>query len=161
MNENYSEYAVEVRQTAEMRGKQAASVIVTAAAVFLALNVHWMFLAAVAAGAVWCYFSWLSSSLEYETIFLDGTLEIAAVYRKMRRKVKLQCEMKNISSYYLGTKAEAGRMGRITRDFSSRREDAVCCVMKVGTPKGEHVVCFEPGEELERILNSRYRLQKI
>ena len=47
-----------------------------------------------AGGAVGCYFAWLCSDMEYETIFLDGTLEIAAVYQKSRRKKKFQCDMK-------------------------------------------------------------------
>ena len=86
MNENnsYSEYAVEVQQTAQMRAKQVAVIGVTAVALVLSLMVYWGFLLLVAAGAVGCYLVYLSSDLEYETIFLGGSLEISAVYKKSR-----------------------------------------------------------------------------
>lgn len=158
MNEkSYSEYAVSVRPTMESRMKHLAIVIVTIAAVFLALNVHWAFLLLVLAGGTGCYLIYLEMDMEYETIFLDGTLEVAAIYRKMRRKVKFQCDMKNVSGYHLGRKEDAVRLGKITRDFSSHQADASVCVMKVSTEKGVHVVCLEPGEELAEILKMRYR----
>lgn len=93
---------------------------------------------------------------EYETIYLDGTLEIAAIYNKSRRKRKFICEMKEVMGYHLGRKEDAARLGMITKDFSSGKSDAVCCVMKVSTGKGIHVICFEPGEDLEKILRRRY-----
>ena len=103
MNENsYSEYSVVVRQTKEMRAKQIAVIGVTAVSLVMALMVYWVFLAVTLAGAVGCYFAWLCSDMEYETIFLDGTLEIAAVYQKSRRKKKFQCDMKNVAGYHVG-----------------------------------------------------------
>ena len=60
----------------------------------------------------------------------------------------------------LGRKEEAVRLGKITRDFSSQAEGRTCCVMKVSTDKGDHVICFEPGSELEEILEKRYRMLK-
>lgn len=161
MNENsYSEYAVAVRQTGAMRAKQIAVIGVTAVSLVLALMVYWMFLLVTAAGAVGCYLAYLSSDMEYETIYLDGTLEISAVYQKSRRKKKFQCEMKNVSGYHLGRKEDAVRLGKITKDFSSQVEGRPCCVMKVSTEKGNHVICFEPGSELEEILEKRYRTLK-
>ena len=60
MNENsYSEYAVVVRQTKEMRAKQIAVIGVTAVSLVMALMVYWVFLAVTLAGAVGCYFAWL------------------------------------------------------------------------------------------------------
>lgn len=159
-NYNYSEYAVEVQQTGEMRLKQVAVIGVTAVSLVLALMVYWVFLILAAAGAVGCYLAHLSSDMEYETIFLDGTLEISAIYQKMRRKKKFQCDMKNVLGYHLGKKEDAVRLGKITRDYSSHVEGHTCCVMKVGTEKGEHVICFEPGAELEEILEKRYRTLK-
>ena len=162
MNENYSysEYAVEVHQTSEMRMKQVAVIGVTAVSLVLALMVYWAFLVLTIAGAVGCYLAYLSSNMEYETIFLDGTLEISAIYQKMRRKKKFQCDMKSVLGYHLGKKEDAVRLGKITRDYSSHAEGAVCCVMKVNTEKGEHVICFEPGKDLEEILEKRYRTLK-
>ncbi len=162
MNENnsYSEYAVEVQQTAQMRAKQVAVIGVTAVALVLSLMVYWGFLLLVAAGAVGCYLAYLSSDMEYETIFLDGSLEISAIYKKSRRKKKFQCEMKSVAAYYVGQKKDAVRLGKITKDFSSHVDGNTCCVMKVGTDKGTHVICFEPGEELEEILDKRYRTLK-
>ncbi len=161
MNENsYSEYAVVVRQTKEIRAKQIAVIGVTAVSLVMALMVYWVFLAVTLAGAVGCYFAWLCSDMEYETIFLDGTLEIAAVYQKSRRKKKFQCDMKNVAGYHVGKKEDAVRLGRITRDYSSHVEGSICCVMKVNTEKGNHVICFEPGEELVDILEKRYRTLK-
>lgn len=161
MNENsYSEYAVNVRQTTQMKAKRVAVIGVTAVSLVLSLMVFWGFLLLVVAGAVGCYLTYLSSDMEYETIFLDGTLEISAVYQKSRRKKKFQCEMKNVAGYHLGRKEDAVRLGKITRDFSSHVEGQSCCVMKVGTEKGTHVICFEPGEELEEILEKRYRTLK-
>ncbi len=163
MNENnsYSEYAVFVRQTAGMRAKQIAVIGVTAVSLVLALMVYWAFVVLTVAGAVGCYLGYLSSHMEYETIFLDGTLEIAAIYQKSRRKKKFQCEMKNVLGYHLGRKEDAVRLGQITRDYSSHMEGQTCCVMKVGTEKGTHVICFEPGKELEEILDKRYRTLKV
>lgn len=162
MNENnsYSEYAVEVHQTGGMRIRQIAVIGVTAVSLVLALMVYWMFLVLAVAGAVGCYLAYLSSNMEYETIFLDGTLEISAIYRKMRRKKKFQCDMKNVLGYHLGKKEDAVRLGKITRDYSSHIEGQSCCVMKVHTDKGEHVICFEPGQELEEILERKYRMLK-
>lgn len=100
--------------------------------------------------------SMLGIKTEYETIYVDGTLEIAAIYNKSRRKKKFTCEMKEVMGYYLGRKEDAVRLGKITKDFSSGTPGAVCCVMKVSTGKGTHVICFEPGEELEQILKRRY-----
>ena len=161
MNENsYSEYAVVVRQTKEMRAKQIAVIGVTAVSLVMALMVYLVFLVVTLAGAVGCYFAWLCSDMEYETIFLDGTLEIAAVYQKSRRKKKFQCDMKNVAGYHVGKKEDAVRLGRITRDYSSHVEGSICCVMKVNTEKGNHVICFEPGEELVDILEKRYRTLK-
>ena len=92
MNEySYSEYAVAVRQTGKMRAKQIAVIGATAVSLVLALMVYWAFLVLTVAGAAGCYLAYLSSDMEYETIYLDGTLEISAVYRKSRRKKKLQC----------------------------------------------------------------------
>ena len=62
-----------------------------------------------------------------------------------------------MTGYYVGQKKDAVRLGKITRDFSSHVDGRTCCVMKVGTEKGTHVVCFEPGKELEEILDKRYR----
>lgn len=162
MNENYSysEYAVAVRQTKEMRAKQVAVIGVTAVSLVLALMVYWVFLVPAVAGGIGCYLAWQAGDMEYETIFLDGSLEIAAVYRKTRRKTKFLCEMKNVLGYQVGKKEDAVRLGKITRDFSSHVEGRTCCVMKVGTEKGQHVICFEPGEELEEILEKRYRTLK-
>ena len=161
MNENSSsEYAVEVRQTAEMKAKRVAVIGLTAVSLVLSLTVFWGFLLLTAAGAVGCYLTYLSSDMEYETIFLDGTLEISAVYQKSRRKKKFQCEMKSVAGYHVGKKEDAVRLGKITRDFSSHVEGQTCCVMKVGTEKGTHVICFEPGKELEEILERRYRTLK-
>ncbi len=98
---------------------------------------------------------------EYETIFLDGTLEISAIYNKTRRKKKFQCEMKEVLGFHLGQKEEAARLGKITRDFSSGQGGRSCCVMKIGTEKGSYVICFEPGEELEGILKRRYPNLKV
>lgn len=162
MNENsYSEYAVAVQQTGAMRAKQVAAIGVTAVSLVLALRVYWVFLVVTAAGAVGCYLAYLCSNMEYETIFLDGTLEIAAIYQKSRRRKKFQCEMKNVSGYYLGRKEDAVRLGKITRDFSSHVEGRTCCVLKTSTEKGDHVICFEPGRELEEILEKRYRTLKV
>ena len=73
MNENsYSEYAVVVRQTKEMRAKQIAVIGVTAVSLVMALMVYWVFLVVTLAGAVGCYFAWLCSDMEYETIFRDA-----------------------------------------------------------------------------------------
>lgn len=103
----------------------------------------------------------LHGDMEYETIYVDGTLEIAAIYRKSRRRKKFQCEMKDVLGYHLGRKEDAVRLGRITKDFSSRQPDAKCCVLKVHTEKGgTEVVCFEPGEELAGILERYYRQLK-
>ena len=161
MNENsYSEYAVKVHQTAEMKAKRVAVIGLTAVSLVLSLMVLWGFLLLTAAGAVGCYLTYLSSDMEYETIFLDGTLEISAVYQKSRRKKKFQCEMKSVAGYHVGKKEDAVRLGKITKDFSSHVEGQTCCVMKVGTEKGTHVICFEPGKELEEILERRYRTLK-
>lgn len=161
MNENsYSEYAVKVHQTAEMKAKRVAVIGLTAVSLVLSLMVFWGFLLLTAAGAVGCYLTYLSSDMEYETIFLDGTLEISAVYQKSRRKKKFQCEMKSVAGYHVGKKENAVRLGKITKDFSSHVEGQTCCVMKVGTEKGTHVICFEPGKELEEILERRYRTLK-
>lgn len=97
---------------------------------------------------------------EYETIFVDGTLEISIIYNKTRRKKKFQCEMKEVLGFHLGRKEDAVRLGKITRDFSSGMDGRTCCVMKVGTEKGAQVICFEPGEELEGILKRRYPMLK-
>ena len=152
MNENYSEYSVSVQPTRESRAKHLAILAVTAAAIVLAFQVHWGFLALVIAGGIGCYLVYLESDMEYETIFLDGTLEIAAIYRKMRRKVKFKCDMKNASGI---------RLGKITRDYSSHQKDSLCCVLKIGTEKGVHVICFDPGEELSQILKLRYRTMQV
>ncbi len=161
MNENsYSEDAVKVHQTAEMKAKRVAVIGLTAVSLVLSLMVFWGFLLLTAAGAVGCYLTYLSSDMEYETIFLDGTLEISAVYQKSRRKKKFQCEMKSVAGYHVGKKEDAVRLGKITKDFSSHVEGQTCCVMKVGTEKGTHVICFEPGKELEEILERRYRTLK-
>lgn len=98
----------------------------------------------------------LGRKREYETIFIDGTLEISVIYDKSKRKKKFQCEMKEVLGYHLGKKEDAVRLGKITRDFSSGMPDRTCCVLKIGTEKGTHVICFEPGEELEGILKRRY-----
>lgn len=161
MDENYSEYAVSVQQTPEMRLKQAGVVLLTLAAAVLAFQVHWAFLILVIAGIVGCYFAWMSMEMEYETIYLDGTLEIAAIYRKARRRKLFQCDIKQAAGYHVGKKEEAIRLGKITRDLSSHRADSVCCVMKAETAKGSHIVCFEPGEDLVRILETRYRTLKV
>ena len=163
MNENnsYSEYAVEVYQTGAMKFKRVAVIGVTAVSLVLALMVYWVFLALTAAGAVGCYLTYLSSSMEYETIFLDGTLEISAIYQKMRRKKKFQCEMKSVAGYHLGKKEDAVRLGKITKDYSSHVKGRTCCVIKVNTEKSNQVICFEPGKELEEILEKRYRMLKV
>lgn len=163
MNENYSysEYAVAVRQTGGMKAKQIAVIGVTAVSLVMALTVYWVFLVLTIAGAAGCYLAYLSSDMEYETIFLDGTLEISAIYQKSRRKKKFQCEMKNVTGYYVGKKEDAVRLGRITRDYSSHVEGHTCCVMKINTEKGTHVVCFEPGKDLEDILDKRYRMLEV
>ena len=161
MNENYSEYSVSVQPTRESRAKHLAILAVTAAAIVLAFQVYWGFLALVIAGGIGCYLVYLESDMEYETIFLDGTLEIAAIYRKMRRKVKFKCDMKNASGFHLGNREDAIRLGKITRDFSSHQKDSLCCVLKIGTEKGVHVICFDPGEELSQILKLRYRTMQV
>ena len=104
-------------------------------------------------GGIWSVFG---VKTEYETIYIDGTLEIAVIYNKSRRKKKFSCEMKEVVGYHLGKKEDAVRLGKITRDFSSGDQNALCCVMKVGTEKGTQVICFEPGEELAQILKRRY-----
>ena len=57
MNENYSysEYAVAVRQTKEMRAKQVAVIGVTAVSLVLALMVYWVFVVLTVAGGIGCY----------------------------------------------------------------------------------------------------------
>ncbi|HBN55779.1 MAG TPA: hypothetical protein DD414_03305 [Lachnospiraceae bacterium] len=157
MDEKYTEYCVSVRQTPGMRLKQAAVLLLTIAAVFLAVMVHWIFFLAVLAGCVFCYLAYMSADLEYETIYVDGSLEICAIYRKMRRKRKFLCELKNMSGYHIGRKEEAVRLGAVTRDFSSHRDVDDCCVMKIEN----HVVCFEPGEELINILERQYKTLKV
>ena len=161
MNESYSEYAVTVHPDTGMRMKHLGIIALTAVAVALAIAVHWGFLLLVVAGGIGCYLVYLESDMEYETIFLDGTLEIAAIYRKVRRKVKCKCDLKDASGFHLGKKEDAVRLGKITRDFSSHQDGCVCCVLKVGTEKGTHVICFEPGEELSEILKQRYRSMMI
>ena len=52
MNENYSEYSVSVQPTRESRAKHLAILAVTAAAIVLAFQVHWGFLALVIAGGI-------------------------------------------------------------------------------------------------------------
>ena len=105
--------------------------------------------------------SLIGRSKEYETIYVDGTVEIAAIYNKSRRKKKFTCDMKEVQGFFLGRKEDAVRMGKITKDFSSGMRDRECCVMKVVTEKGVNVVCFEPGEELAGILRRFYRPQLI
>ena len=71
MNEySYSEYAVAVRQTGKMRAKQIAVIGATAVSLVLALMVYWAFLVLTVAGAAGCYLAYLSSDMEYETIYL-------------------------------------------------------------------------------------------
>lgn len=103
----------------------------------------------------------LGRTKEYETIYLDGTLEISAIYNKTRRKKKFQCEMKEVLGYHLGRKEDAVRLGKISKDFSSGDPEQICCVMKIGTEKGTYVICFEPGEEIADILDKRYRQLKV
>lgn len=103
----------------------------------------------------------LGMEREYEVIYVDGTLEISAIYNKSRRKRKFICEMKEVLGYHLGRREDAVRLGRITRDFSSGDRNRDCCVMKVDTEKGTHVICFEPGEELADILIKKYRALKV
>jgi hypothetical protein len=103
----------------------------------------------------------LFGTREYETIFLDGSLEISVIYNKSRRKKKFQCEMKDVVGYYVGRREDAVRLGRITKDFSSGRKECTCCVMKVAQEKGDQVICFEPGEEIAHILDNRYRQLKV
>lgn len=98
---------------------------------------------------------------EYEVIYVDGTLEISAIMNKSRRKKKFVCEMKEVLGFHLGRREDAVRLGKITKDFSSGEQGRDCCVMKVGTEKGTHVICFEPGEELTDILNKKYRTLKV
>lgn len=98
---------------------------------------------------------------EYEVIFLDGTLEISAIYNKSRRKRKFLGDMKNVTGYHLGQKEDAVRLGKITGDFSSGESGRTCCVMKFSDEKRTHVICFEPGDELAGILDRRYRTLKV
>lgn len=105
--------------------------------------------------------SLLGRTREYETIYLDGTLEISAIYNKTRRKRKFLCDMKAVMGFHLGRKEDAVRLGKIDRDFSSGRKDCPVCVMKVGLEKGTIVVCFEPGEEIADILDRHYRQLKV
>lgn len=98
---------------------------------------------------------------EYEVIYLDGALEISAIYNKSRRKRKFLCDMKNVLGFCLGQKEEALRLGKITADFSSRVKGREVCVLKAKTEKGTAVVCFEPGEEIAGILNRQYRQLRI
>lgn len=98
---------------------------------------------------------------EYETIFIDGTVEIAVIYNKSRRKKKFICEMKEVQGFFLGRREDAVRWAKVSKDFSSRRAGQECCVMKVATEKGVQVVCFEPGEELAGILRRFYRPQMV
>ncbi len=98
---------------------------------------------------------------EYEVIFLDGTLEISAIYNKSRRKRKFLGDMKNAAGYHLGRREDAGRLGKITNDFSSGERGRTCCVMKFEDEKHTHVVCFEPGDELAGILERKYRTLKV
>lgn len=98
---------------------------------------------------------------EYEVIFLDGTLEISAIYNKSRRKKKFLGDMKDVTGYHLGRREDAVRLGKITRDYSSGESGRTCCVMKFEDGKRTHVVCFEPGEELAGILERRYRTLKV
>ena len=101
MDEKYTEYCVSVQQTPMMRLKQAAVILLTIAAVFLAFMVHWIFLLAVLAGCVLCYFAYMSADL------------------------------KNMSGYHIGRKEDAVRLGSVTRDFSSHRDADDCCVIKI------------------------------
>lgn len=103
----------------------------------------------------------LGMKKEYEVIFLDGTLEISAIYNKSRRKRKFLADMKNVTGYHLGRKEDAVRLGKITKDFSSGESGRTCCVMKIADEKRTHVVCFEPGDELTGILERRYRTLKV
>jgi hypothetical protein len=103
----------------------------------------------------------LFGTREYETIYLDGTIEIAVIHNKSRRKQKFQCEMKDVAGFHIGKKEEAVRLGRITKDFSSKKKDRNCCVMKVLGEGSAQVICFEPGEELSEILCSRYHQLKV
>jgi hypothetical protein len=98
---------------------------------------------------------------EYETIYLDGTIEIAVIHNKSSRKQKFRCEMKDVVGFHIGKKEEAARLGRITKDFSSKKKDRNCCIMKVDAGNAMQVICFEPGEELTEILSTRYRQLKI
>ena len=157
MDEKYTEYCVSVQQTPMMRLKQAAVILLTIAAVFLAFMVHLIFLLAVLAGCVLCYFAYMSADLEYETIYVDGSLEISAIYRKMRRKRKFLCELKNMSGYHIGRKEDAVRLGSVTRDFSSHRDTDDCCVIKIEN----HVVLFEPGADFIKILERQYKTLKV
>ncbi len=160
MNENYSEYSVKVSGGAAWAGL-SVSVLAAAAGLYLAMSVHVLCILLAAAGAAGIYIGYLHLQLEYETIYLDGTVEVSAIYHKMKRKRKCQFEMKDVSGYFLGKKKDAVRLGRIQKDFSSGDEDALCCVVKVEQPGGAEVVCLEPGEEMASILRQRYRQLEV
>lgn len=161
MNENYCEYAVEVRDRTKAFVKLLASAVLAVSGLYLAMSVHFLCILLVIAGAAGGYFFYQQLQTEYETIFLDGNVEISAVYRKMRRKKKYQFDMKDVTGYFLGRKENAVRLGRIEKDFSSGEKDALCCVMKISRAEGTEVVCLEPGEELASILKLRYRQLEV
>lgn len=99
--------------------------------------------------------------VEYETIYMDGTLEISVIYGKSSRKRRFLCDMKQVQGYRLGTRDEIFRcFGKIDRDFSSGKPGALCCGLKTDTEKGSLIVCFEPGETLASVLESKYRRLK-
>jgi hypothetical protein len=103
----------------------------------------------------------LFGTREYETIYLDGAIEIAVIHNKSRRKQKFKCEMKDVTGFHIGDPKEAVRLGPITKDFSSNKKDRNCCVMKVPVKGAMQVICFEPGEELSGILCTRYHQLKV
>ena len=99
--------------------------------------------------------------VEYETIYMDGTLEISVIYGKSTRKRRFLCDVKQVQCYRLGHREEiAGYFGKIDRDFSSGEAGALCCGLKADTEKGTAVICFEPGEALASILEKKYRALK-
>ena len=77
MDENYTEYAVQAGKTAKNSLRDR--------------------IAGVLFGG---------GLVEYETIYMDGTLEISVIYGKSSRKRRFLCDMKQVQGYRLGTRDE-------------------------------------------------------
>ncbi len=161
MGETYSEYLVKAGKSPMAVVQMVGGGLAAAAGLFLTLAGNPLFLLLTIAGGVGAYFGWLHADTEYEAIYVDGALEIAAVYRKSSRKKKYEWDMKDVLNYHAGRKEDAVRLGRITRDYSSGEAGAPCVVMKVEKDQKQEVVCFEPGEEMLGILRMRYRQLEI